>query len=387
VKKSIKLDEYKKTYKSKGRDNEPVGMILMRWNERSGTEILTKYPQDINVSTKTLMQIYSTHEYSGDKGFINLTDISLNIASYYSGPESGYYLILLLNIDDDPDLYEAAMVDSLQKLLENMENEVYLSLTPHIFKRLSAFPSLNDEQLIALNYQNDIKHRILEILREDGVVAKSELNIWLKDELKNSFFDIEAILMELMKIELIKQISIKGLSSELVILNKDIFMFRHPPINILKNPSEKGLPKSLSEDYIRDAKEYFLSYRPNEKDNVKIARLIINSQIYETLKLLRTSVVTLDELDKLKKKGVEDVYWVLKELWEADMIRVYQDKSKNEYYALLSDFYIDLVFPKYLLNIIKSAYDQKSKADKVLIEYLKALENSYNDLSKEEKSK
>jgi len=36
-----------------------------------------------------------------------------------------------------------------------------------------------------------------------------------------------------------------------------------------------------------------------------------------------------------------------------------------------------LIFPKYLLRVIKEEYDKKSKADQVLIEYLDVLESTY----------
>ena len=64
-------------------------------------------------------------------------------------------------------------------------------------------------------------------------------------------------------------------------------------------------------------------------------------------------------------------------LWEGQMIQVFQDEMNNEYYALLSDFHLDLIFPKYLLNIIKSEYERKSKAEQVLVEYLNVLEDTY----------
>ncbi|MFX1467453.1 MAG: hypothetical protein ACFFB8_02235, partial [Promethearchaeota archaeon] len=83
--------------------------------------------------------------------------------------------------------------------------------------------------------------------------------------------------------------------------------------------------------------------------------------------------------------GVDDIYSVLKKLYDAQMIKVYKDDNGTEYYALVSDFYIDLIFPKYLLNVIKVAYEQKSKSNKELLEYLGVLENAYFDLKSKEK--
>ena len=76
---------------------------------------------------------------------------------------------------------------------------------------------------------------------------------------------------------------------------------------------------------------------------------------------------------------MDDIDGVLKMLWDNQMVQVFQDAPGNEYYALLSDFYLELVFPKYLLNIIKAEYEQKSKADQVLVEYLNVLIDTYQE--------
>ena len=68
---------------------------------------------------------------------------------------------------------------------------------------------------------------------------------------------------------------------------------------------------------------------------------------------------------------------ILKMLWDNKVIHVFKDNRNIEYYALISDFYLGLIFPKYLLNVIKREYDQKSKSDLVLLEYLTVLENTY----------
>ena len=365
----------------------PVGLVLMKWDERVGTEILAKYPEEITVTDKTLMQVYSTHEYSGESGMISLMVGSLNIASYYTGPEKGYYILLLLNLDDDPDAYEGGLADTSRIILQNLEDEAYLQLIPSLFRRLSVYPTLNAEQRLAMTYQDEIKRMIINRLREEGVVSKSELMVWLKDRYKQGFVDLEGVLIELIKREIIKEASVKGMPSELIFLTNDIIMMRVPPVQLLKEPADRGLPTQLVDDYRTETKKFFQNYRPSENDNLTIIDVLINPQVYETLRLLRTAIVTRNDLEKLKKKGVEDVDEVLKMLWESQMIQVFQDDRNNEYYALLSDFYVKLIFPKYLINIIKEVYEKKSKADQVLIEYLNVLENTYLNLKAAAKSK
>ncbi|MFX0032616.1 MAG: hypothetical protein ACFE8E_06965 [Candidatus Hodarchaeota archaeon] len=365
----------------------PVGLVLMKWDERVGTEILGRFPPEINVSDKTLMQVYSTHEYSGESGMISLMVGSLNIASYYTGPDKGYYILLLLNLDDDPDAYESGLTDISRIILQNIEEEAYLPLIPSLFRRLSIYPTLNDEQRLAITYQDEVKRMIINRLRDEGVVSKSELMVWLKDKYKQGFVDLEGVLTEMIKKDIIKEASVKGMPSELIFLTNDIMMVRVPPVQLLKDPADRGLPTQLVEDYRTESKKFFQTYRPSEQDNLTVIDVIINPQVYETLRLLRTAIVTRNDLEKLKKKGVDDVDEVLKMLWESKMIQVFQDDRNNEYYALLSDFYVDVIFPKYLINIIKEEYEKKSKANQVLIEYLSVLENSYLNLKSAAKSK
>ncbi|MFX1597097.1 MAG: hypothetical protein ACFFBK_13655, partial [Promethearchaeota archaeon] len=368
-------------------DFKPAGLLLMQWDEKLGTKVLVKYPDNLNVSEKTLLQIYGTHEYSGEKGLVNLTVGSTNILSYYTGPEQSFYLLLFLNLDDDPDLYEGGMADIIQIILENYKDDSYLYMIPFLFQRISVYPSISEEEIFAITYEDEVKRFIINILREDGVVTKSELGLWLKDKNIKEFIDLDATLLELVKKDIAKQVSIKGIPSELIFLSNDIFMLRVPPVKLLEEPVNRGLPAQFAKIYLAEVKKFFQNYRPTEEDNLKIIKALMNPQFFETLRLLRTTIVTRHELEKLRKKGVEDIYGILKVFYDNQLIKAFQDENNNEYFALISDFYIDLIFPKYILDVIKKSYEQKSKPDKVLIEYLNVLEDSYIELKKQEKLK
>ncbi len=363
----------------------PVGLLVMNWDERVGTEITAKYPEEILISDQTLMQIYSTHEYSGEAGMISLMVGSLNIASYYTGPEKQMYIILLLSLEDDPDAFESGLADISRIIVQNTTDDSYIPLIPSLYRRLSMYPSLNEEQLLALTYEDEIKRMIINRLREEGVVTKSELNVWLKDKYKHGFIDIDAILFELVKKDIIKEASVKGMPSELIFLISDLQISRTPPVELLKNPAEKGLPENLTDDYVKSVKNYFKTYKPTENDNLKLVEILIDPEVYEVIRLLRTTIANKDLLQKLRKKGVDDVDAVLKILWENQVIQVFQGRKGIEYYSLLSDVTISLVFPKYILNTIIEEYNVKSKAKRVLVEFLKVLEDAYYAYKAEKK--
>ncbi len=356
----------------------PIGLIMMRWDIKVSTEILAKYPEQLIISEETLMQIYAAHEYTGEPGMISLLVGPLNIASYYTGREKPLYIILLLNLDEDADAYEGGLSDISRVIFQNFEDNEYLKMIPFLFQRLSTYPHLNEEQSLGITYLDSVNRIIIDRLREEGVITKSELKIWLKDKYREGFFDVDAILMELIKKDIIKETSVKGMPSELIFLINDILMIRRPPIKLLKNPIERGLPEKFVEEYNVAVRNFFKNYRPSEKDNLKIVdEVIADPQVYEILKLLRISIVTKNVLEKLRKKGVEDIDEGLKKLWNNQMIHVFQDTKGIEYYALLADFHNSLFYPKYMLKMIVHQYEVKSKSSGVLIEYLNVLYDNY----------
>ncbi len=355
----------------------PVGLIVMNWDERSGAELIAKYPEEIDIKEKVLMQIISTHEYSGEAGSVSLMVGSLNIASYYTGPETTFYVLLLLSLDEDPDAYEGGMADIARYILKAYDEGVHKEIIPSAFHRISMYPKLTEIQLLALIYHDEVKRMIINRLRDEGVVSKSELMVWLKDTYKKAAVDIDAVLFDLIKRDIVKEASVKGMPSELIFLANDLLIMRIPPIQLLKNLLQKALPSNLIEDYRNSVTTFFQKYRPSEEDNMNIIETIVNQEAYEVLRLLKTDIVSKNDLEKLKKKGVDDIDSALKLLWDSKFIQVYQDNKEAEHYALIADFNVSLVFPKYLLSIIKKEYEDKSKPNEVLIQYLNVLEETY----------
>ena len=365
----------------------PIGLVLMKWDPKISTDIVSKYPEELIITDETLMQIYAAHEYTAESGMISLMVGHLNIASYYTGGERPLYIILLLNLDDDPDAYEGGLADISRIIIQNYEDQTYLEMVPFLFQRLSAYPHLNNEQALALTYEDEINRLVINRLREEGVVSKSELKVWLKEKYYRGFFDIDGILIELIKKEIIKETSVKGMPSELIFLINDIFTIRRPPLKMLRAPVDHGLPESLAVAYRSEVKGYFKNYSPSEEDNLKLIKILTDPQLYEILKLLRTSSVTRNSLEKLRKKGVDDIDEGVKTLLEYNILHKFQNGEGTEYFTLISDVHISLVYPRYILNMILHQYDVKSKSDGVLIEYLKVLEDTYHPYKSKTKSK
>ena len=356
----------------------PTGLSIMKWDDRIGTTIIAQYPEEVSIADKTLMQIYSTHEYTGDVGLISMNVGPLNIASYYTGSETGIYLILTLNMEEDPEVFEDGLSDAARLIISNLDREAYKPLIPSLFQRLSVYPSLNEERKLAMLFTDEAKRMVIKRLQEEGSLLKSEIAVWLKDHFREGFVDVEALVQSLIKETLVKSRSVKGSPSDVIYLVNDLFVTRAPPTQLVKEAGDRGLPDHLIESFKSEVTNFFSGYRNSEEDNIKLLEVLLDPPVYETISLMRQSVVTRDDLEKLQKKGVDDVDDVLKKLWEVKLILVLRDSAGNEYYGLQSDIKIMKIFPDYNLNMIRKQYSAKIKSSLVQLEYIDALKDMFN---------
>lgn len=357
----------------------PTGLCIVRWNEKTGVEPVAAYPEETAIPEKTLLQIYAQHEFTGEAGLVSLVSGNLNIASYFTGKETSVYIILILTPDEDADQYEEGLGELSRQILAQISDPSALgTVLGSIFQRLSVYPSLNDEQRLAILFESETKRMVIKRLREEVMIPKSEIAIWLKDKYKEGFVDLDNLISGLIKIGLVKSASVKGISSDMVFLVQDIIMFRRPPAELIKDPVGHHLPESLRSAYLTEIKNFFKAYKPSEADNITvIGQVILNPQSYEVLKLLREAIVTRNDIEKLRKKGVDDVDKVLRDLYETKMINIIQDDKGVEYYYLASDFYIGKIYPKYILDIIRDQYRNKSQNGAALLKALDLLKEEY----------
>jgi hypothetical protein len=364
-----------------------IGIVVMHWDERVGVDIIGKYPEQIVLDEKTLMQLYSQHEFTGEPGMVSIMAGSTNLASYYTGPESSIYVIMVLNTTEDGDAYEDGLAEISRQILLNIDTETLKDVLPSLFQRLSVYPTLNEEQILAMIYSDEPKRMILKRLQQEAAIPKSELAIWLKDTKRDSFIDIESIIASLVKSTIIKIASVKGLATDVAFLNEDIMILRRPPVKLFLDPVEHHLPKSLKDSYKNQVRTFFKNYKPSEKDNLEIInKVILDPQCYEVLKLLREAMVTKNDIEKLRKKGVEEIDKTLKALWDSKMIAVFQDESGTEYYCLITDFFAELFFPKYNLDTVRKQYISKSQNPKALIKALDMMREEYLSIYKSQKA-
>ncbi|MBY9008055.1 MAG: hypothetical protein KGD63_15040 [Candidatus Lokiarchaeota archaeon] len=101
----------------------PIGSIILKWDERSGINILAKNPEDVVdiISKKSLLQLYNMHQYLTEEGVVWLNLDTLNIVSYFSGID--FYFVLVLNMLENPEDFEEKTRNCGKKLLDYLDSE------------------------------------------------------------------------------------------------------------------------------------------------------------------------------------------------------------------------------------------------------------------------
>lgn len=355
----------------------PFGILVYRFDEKAGMKIVAKHPEDIMVDDKATMQIYTAHAFEGEKGFLTISIADLNIASYFTGMESNYYVGLLLSIEENAEDYEDVLTDSVRTIMSNLEYRRYMTMLPDIYKKIITYPKMTREQHLALTFLDPVKKMILDRLIEDGSATKSELNSWLKEKLAKEELDIDAILHSMIKMGLIVESTLKELPSPLVFLVGDIFATRIPPITIVNGAKAGNYPGYLSNEYLADVKTYFENYSPTPEDQEIVLKVLTDMDAAQVINKLQDKPLKKEEIDSLKEE-IENIDGILKWLWDEKIINVLRGKTGQEVYFLRTDIAVKIVFPEYLINLILESYNNGTKSNSVLIEHLNVLKETFN---------
>jgi hypothetical protein len=361
----------------------PIGLVIVHWDERMGPEILAAYPDGTGISEETITELYTQHEFCGNKGLITLHSGEDHIASYYSGEDQGLYLMLRLDPEEEGEIFEEGLAEAINQIDTNLN-----AMIPQIFERLTAYATYNEEQRLALTWQNEVKMNILKILRE-GAIQKIELATWLKDQYKDIKTDVDAILGSLTKIGMIHLASVNGFSSELVFLTEDIRIFRAPPSKSVQNSINHYLPSSLKKVYLQKTRDYFQYHRPdldNPQETQKIIQqIILNPMNYEILCQLRQNIMTRNDLERILKKGVSQIDLAMNSFIENELVTALMDKNGQLYYCLMSDFQIEKFYPEYLMDVIAAQYRTQAQNSRILMKSLEILHDEFESNQKRAK--
>jgi hypothetical protein len=107
----------------------PVGILLIRWDDKLGTTLVAKYPEKFKFPSKILMNVYSQHRaQSTEPSFVTLTLTDIKISSFFSGMDenfigaSNYIIALVLRRDENPLIFRDVLKKAAAKILKNVKD-------------------------------------------------------------------------------------------------------------------------------------------------------------------------------------------------------------------------------------------------------------------------
>ena len=106
----------------------PVGILLIRWDDKLGTTLVAKYPDKFKFPSKILMNIYSQHRaQSTEPSFVTLTLTDIKVSSFFSGMDenfigaSNYIIALILRRDENPLIFRDVLKKAAAKILNKVK--------------------------------------------------------------------------------------------------------------------------------------------------------------------------------------------------------------------------------------------------------------------------
>ena len=346
----------------------PIGLIVVKWDNKIGTVLEAKYPEDVFVSPDLTMKIYGAHVLgeAREAGFISMKVDSLNIASYFAGIEINYYVALLLKPTEDAAAFEDALIEVASKIFENLGEKKYVEKLPEFYKFLEKYPVLTRDQKIASVLLDPIKSFVFKTLLEYGCVTKDQLQEDIIKKLGVKTFDINAILASMVKAGLVVSEWVEGVPSEVVFLIRDFEIVRVPP-NIKKIPANV-------KNAIRD---FFSKYKQSPRDVAILARAITDPEIYEIIKALKTrGGMSTREISEKTEIPEDKIFNYIGWLRRNNFIIEVEESNQSKFY-LISEPMIITFYPEYQIKSVIERYNEGVLPAKQVIRYLLFLKEAY----------
>jgi len=113
------------------------GIVIIGWDNKIGTILEAKYPPYIRMETNHATMIYSMHTMSSrNPGFVAIKKGGLSVASYYAGLETNKCLVVLLEQNEIPSVYQEDLPKIMNEYFNINSNINYDKVLPKIYKKI-----------------------------------------------------------------------------------------------------------------------------------------------------------------------------------------------------------------------------------------------------------
>ncbi|MHA1277714.1 MAG: helix-hairpin-helix domain-containing protein [Candidatus Helarchaeota archaeon] len=240
------------------------------------------------------------------------------------------------------------------------------------------FEFLGKEQLLAYLYSGERESIILKLLR-DRARNKNEISMFLeKKGLPCTPRELNDIIDFFVRAEVAQLEWFAGNYDVHVFMISDFDIFRSPAPKIIAE-AKNNLPSPLvAETYLDDVTDYFAKYIPTHEDKMKLAKALLDPDIFVTLTILREKSYPLEKFPKGFGQDRVDMQSIIRRMEEVGIVKIFQDETKKEWVMLYADVSVPQFYPEYMIeNIRADVYNNKIKQD-LALKHLDLLEIHYD---------
>jgi hypothetical protein len=370
------------------------GYIITNWTEDQGLGVQLSYPDDLIVDLDDMMRIFYAHiTGAGEAGnvLVRLEKARSNVSSYFTGMESEnqFMINFIMELGEDPEIFGEAVLAEINKniifYLKNMEQnlanrlDIMNELKDYLrssLTHLERLKNLTKEQVMAQIYNSEKGRLILEILQEKPR-TKKELHGLLEEKTGKFIPNIDILLGQFVKTDLVRQDWIEGDSDISLFLLSDFIIVR-TPVNKLIEEAKKGLPNPfVAQKYLELAASYFSYYKPSKTDSLQIATHMINPDIFDYIILFRERAYPINKVPRGPGQTFEQIRSFLAALETDHIVKIIKDESDTEWVLLLTDIIAHKFYPEYLIENIRKAVSENALNKESAVKHLELLEQSY----------
>ncbi|MBN2228302.1 MAG: winged helix-turn-helix transcriptional regulator [Candidatus Thorarchaeota archaeon] len=379
----------------------PEGLAVMKWDDELGPVVASKTPKGLKLGLDptTSMRVYGIAtlgetEDSQKPGFNTLAFNDFKLAVYYGGLNMHLkglpsMVFLVLNLDEDPDLYKDALPEIATQIFLNADDNKFKEMVPKLYKQIARYTQMSAEQRQASVLNDPVRRTILQTLMKRGTLQSADLEQIILDEVGKKI-DVDLILRPLVNMGIIATGWVEGLSSEVVYLTRALFILRKVSLDTVHAFRDSKFPPEVSEQFMESSRKYHHEYVTNFHTSLfetiwtevdSLVKYILDFNTYDILQVLRKGPLGIKELKAEVKLTESKLRAHLEILQDADIVMQISDEEGHEYAILKCDPEVVTVYPEWLIQKTVELYNDEEIASRQAIHYLEVLKKSHPSLA------
>ncbi len=379
----------------------PLGLAVLKWDDELGPVVTAKTPKDLQkgLDPTTSMRVYGIAtlgetEEAQRPGFSALAFEEFKLAVYYGGLNMHLkglpsMVFLVLDVDEDPDVYKDALPEIATQIFLNAEGNKYKKMVTKLYGQLARYTHMTPEQRQASVLSDPVRRAILETLTRNGTVESADLEQLIFEEVGKKI-DIDIVLRPLVKMGVIATGWVEGLSSEVVYLTRAIFILRTISIDTIKAVRSGHLPSDVATQYLNAAKKYHKEYLARLRRSLseaiwneaaELSKYLLDFDAYDLISILREGPQQTEHLLSLLETTKSNLRKVVKKLEKGNIVMRVNDEEGREHLILKCDPQVATVYPEWLIERTVDLYNEEEIPSRQAIHYLEVLKRFHPSMA------